>query len=63
MESIKCHSFELNRLDVHFILSVEKNIFFVCVCGCFKFVPRSLSRCSFSETGYLIYVRVVMCIT
>ena len=30
-ESIKCHSFELNRFDVHFILSVEKNIFFLMV--------------------------------
>jgi len=43
---------ELNRLGVHFILSV----FIV------NFVPCSLSRCSFSEIGYLIYVRVVMSI-
>ena len=35
MESIKCHTFELNRLGVHFILSVEKNIVFMVVLSLF----------------------------
>ena len=35
VESIKCHSFELNRLDVHFVLSVEKNIVFMVVSSLF----------------------------
>jgi len=35
VESIKCHSFELNRLDVHFVLSVEKNIVFMVVLSLF----------------------------
>ena len=35
MESIKCHSFELNRLDIHLILSVEKNIVFMIVSSLF----------------------------
>ena len=56
VEWIKCRTFELNRLDVHFILSVEKNIFFVCLFVC------SVSRWSLSESGYLIYMGVVMSI-
>ena len=35
MESIKCHSLEVNRFDDHFILSVEKNIVFMGVSSLF----------------------------
>ena len=35
VESIKCHTFELNQLAVHFMLSVEKNIVFTVVLSLF----------------------------
>ena len=35
VESIKCRTFELNQLAVHFMLSVEKNIVFTVVLSLF----------------------------
>ena len=35
MESIKCHTFELNQLAVPFMLSVEKNVVFMVVLSLF----------------------------
>ena len=35
MESIKCHTFELIQLAVHFMLSVEKNVVFMVVLSLF----------------------------
>ena len=35
MESIKCPTFELNQLAVHFMLSVEKNTVFMVVLSLF----------------------------
>ena len=42
VESIKCHSFELNRLDVHFVLSVEKNIVFMVVLSLFLAISHGV---------------------
>ena len=42
VESIKCHSFELNRLDVHFVLSVEKNIVFMVVLTLFLAISHGV---------------------
>ena len=42
MESIKCHSFEMNRFDVHFILSVEKSIAFMVVFSLFLAVYHGI---------------------
>ena len=42
VESIKCHSFELNRLDVHFVLSVEKNMVFMVVLSLFLAISHGV---------------------
>ena len=42
VESVKCHSFELNRLDVHFVLSVEKNIVFMVVLSLFLAISHGV---------------------
>ena len=42
MESIKCYSFEMNRFDVHFMLSVEKSIVFMVVLSLFLAVYHGI---------------------
>ena len=42
VESIKCHSFEMNRFDVHFMLSVEKSIVFMVVLSLFLAVYHGI---------------------
>ena len=42
VESIKCYSFEMNRFDVHFMLSVEKSIVFMVVLSLFLAISHGV---------------------